>query len=124
MSLVLRAETGKSSASDLRTDVYPRDERYLIMKNQRLRTWPIGIAIAFGCGVLLGTQFPNAQVRAQRSENVQSVQSAFLEGGDRRYSVLKDIRTELQRNHQILVEINATENRIEQNLRKGIKIIE
>ena len=74
--------------------------------------------------MLLGTQFPNVQVRAQRSENIQSVQSSFLEGGDRRYSVLKEIRTELQRNHQVLVEISATEHRIEQNLRKGIKIIQ
>ncbi len=94
------------------------------MKNQKVRTWPIGIAIAFACGVLLGTQFPNVKVRAQRSENIQSVQSSFLEGGDRRYSVLKDIRTELQRNHEVLLEINATENRIEQNLRKGIKVID
>lgn len=94
------------------------------MKNQKLRNWSIGIAIAFGCGVLLGTQFPNVQVRAQKSENIQSVQSAFLEGGDRRYSVLKNIHAELQRNHEVLLEINATENRIEQNLQKGIKIIE
>ena len=108
----------------MRPDVNRPDERYSIMKKRRLRSWSIGIVIAFGCGVLLGTQFPNVQVRAQRSENVQSVQASFLEGGDRRYSVLKDIRTELQRNHQILVEINATEHRIERNLREGIRIIE
>lgn len=94
------------------------------MKNQRVRNWPIGIAIAFGCGVLLGTQFPNIQVRAQRSENIQSVRSSFIEGGDRKYSVLKDIHAELQRNHEVLLKINATENRIEQNLRKGIKVID
>ena len=124
MSLALRTATGKSSASDMRVDLNPCDERNLIMKNQKVRNWPIGIAIAFGCGVLLGTQFPNVQVRAQRSENIQSVQSAFLEGGDRRYSVLKEIHAELRRNHDVLVEMNATEKRIEENLRKGIKIIE
>lgn len=93
------------------------------MQKFRARYWPLGIAVVFCCGVFLGTILPHPLVKAQLRTTYQdgeATREAFLAGGDRSYSVLKDIRTELQESRRILREISSTEKRIEQSLRENL----
>ena len=71
------------------------------MLRQGRRAIVIGLAAGFLIGMLGGAALMDGQVYARQTfgpEDVKSVPKIYLEGGDRNYTVLKEILEELKQN--------------------------
>ena len=89
--------------------------------------WPTGMILAFFLGILLGSQFPGDSVAAQQNTYTSAARSAevpFTEGGNRSYTVLKQIHDELKTTNRHLLEISATEKQIVGQLNEGVRTLD
>ena len=81
------------------------------MKWNRNSAWALSLTLAFGAGLLCGrvTQDNEAAAAPQKfgPADVKSVPPAFLEGGDRQYSALKEVVSILSSSEQRLAAIEA-----------------
>jgi hypothetical protein len=77
----------------------------------RNSVWALSLTVAFGAGLLCGrlTQDNEAAAAPQRfgPADVKSVPPAFLEGGDRQYSALKELVSIMSSSEQRLAAIEA-----------------
>jgi hypothetical protein len=83
---------------------------------------PTLTALAFVAGALVGYTLSDGQVYAQQRfgpEDVRSVPPEFIEGGDRSYTVLKEINATLKRSEHALSAIQQNTARTAATLRSG-----
>jgi len=97
------------------------------MMGERWRWFGWTLAAGFVAGMAIGAMLADRPVHAGQTfgpEDVKSVPQAYLQGGDRNYTVLKDILQEMKANGQRMQRMETAVNRIHSSTQSIAKKID